>query len=219
MNRFGRYLLDKRVIAGIVSIGIAISVTVLGELRLFWWLSIPALGMVALLFWDVVETTRQREECVLRLLLQVLFDQLEVPEEDDARCTLLVPVGRKEVVLKQKARYMPSGDKPSKSSMKISQGVAGKCYRMKQLCYMMIDDFTTTMIEDLGFLEEEARRFKQNRGMYVCIPITDNTNEVIGIISLDSNKRDTFTDEVMDKADKFVFYFAIVLGGRHHHGL
>jgi len=69
----------------------------LGELQLFWWLSIPALGMVALLFWDVVEGERQREERILRLLLQVLFDQLEVPKEDDVRCTLLVPLGERKL--------------------------------------------------------------------------------------------------------------------------
>jgi len=212
MNRFRRYLLDKRVLAGIVSIGIAISVTVLGELQLFWWLSIPALGMVALLFWDVVESERRGGERILRLLLQVLFDQLEVPEEDDVRCTLLVPVGRKEVFLKQKARYTPGGDKPSKSSMRIYQGVAGLCYRTKTIWYMpIVYDFTTMMVKYLGFFEEETRQFKQDRKMYVCLPILDDANEVIGIISLDSNRENTFTEEVIIKANSFATYFYPIL--------
>lgn len=98
--------------------------------------------------------------------------------------------------------------------MLISQGVAGRCYRTKTLCNVPImDDFRTQHVRDLGFTEEEAVQFKQDRKSYLCAPVTDQRGNIVAILSFDSSHIDTFAQDKINRINEYIpqFYGKLTL--------
>jgi putative methionine-R-sulfoxide reductase with GAF domain len=92
--------------------------------------------------------------------------------------------------------------------MLISQGVAGRCYRTRELCNIPImDDFQKQHVRDLGFLPEEVQRFRQDRKSYVCVPMLSQSGDVLAILSFDSSEMDTFTRERVAQINGYVPLF------------
>lgn len=146
----------------------------------------------------------------LSMFVEVTHGLLKLRRGSDLRVTLLVVDARRgEPRLRQEVRFTESGPKhPGSSTMAISQGVAGKCYRDASLVTVNFDtgEFVDHMV-DLGFTRREARQFER-RGSYLCAPVLDSMGEVIAVLSLDAKTPNAFTPEHSEIAEWVTPFFA-----------
>lgn len=179
------------------------------------WLLVPGGVAVGLPFFNYLVDRRRS----LSLLLVKIHASLKTPIEADLRCTLLKRgwfrrggLFRRRMLV-EVCRHPPAPERRSKTRMLISQGVAGRCYRIKQQCSVPIvaEDLKTLLVRDFGFTEREAKRFKQDRKSYLCVPILSPKAGVLAVLSLDSSKLDTFTAERIAKVEEQLSAFYEIL--------
>lgn len=157
------------------------------------------------------DAMRRREE-TLTALTDLCFRFLDVPESADPRVTLhVVNFNYKRPVLEAVARSCYSDRTVPKSTMEITQGVAGRCYRNKTVIVQEdVPDFLATMM-DLGFMEEDAKQFDMHRKNYACIPVMDTVNNVLAVLSLDASTPNVYDAARVELAEKFTPFFARLL--------
>jgi putative methionine-R-sulfoxide reductase with GAF domain len=101
--------------------------------------------------------------------------------------------------------YTAKGSIKRRNYMKVSQGVAGRAYRMRKTCYVTeIEDgqWKATLMSDLGFTDKELGRFAEERKCYLCVPILGKNDKVLAIISLDAKIPNAFTLRAVQRVEK-----------------
>lgn len=188
-------------ICGVVA---GISIQLLGQAELYTWLVLPFVIPIGVL-WLCYLYEKKKE--VVALLMEV-HEKLQVPSGTDLRCAVFIPSSRRKA-LKEYARYSNPKEHRQKCKMLISQGVAGRCYRTKEQCNVPImkGTFSDQHVRELGFMPEEAERFKQDRESYLCIPLQNESGDVSAILSLDSSKNDTFTNDRINNLMQYLPQF------------
>lgn len=176
------------IIKGVLTVGAATSIAILGNKGLY---VLP----FAVIGGPLLNYFYERRRATLALLMEV-HEKLQVPSDASLRCAVLRPCWRRRA-LKVYARYPNPKARRPKTRMLISQGVAGRCYRTKDLCNVPIMKgvFETQHVRDLGFMAEDAARFKQDRESYLCVPILNPSKDVIAILSFDSSQEDIFSKD------------------------
>lgn len=183
-------------------------------------LSGATIGFTILNFYANSTQTRPSETeertHALSVLAELTYKLLNVSSEVDLRVTLLkVNLERVPIRLEQMVRYTATGRRPGESSMAISQGIAGLCYRSLPLTIKLqpcVTDFVRQMI-DLGFTHDEARQFRQDRKTYLCCPVLDQTDKIVAVLSLDAKVANLFTPERIEIAVWTTPFFARLLVG------
>ncbi|MCU1244629.1 MAG: hypothetical protein JWN02_539 [Acidobacteria bacterium] len=161
---------------------------------------------------------RQRDEA-LATLTDLCLRLLELPEDVDPRVTiLLVNQDYRRPTLQAVARSCAKERSVPKSTMEVTQGVAGLCYRRQSIVVQEdVPDFMATM-KDLGFEEQDAKQFKMDRKNYACIPVMDSTNNVLAVLSLDAREPNVYDAARVELAEKFTPFFARLLTSSDHTG-
>lgn len=154
---------------------------------------------------------RERDEA-LATLTELCFRFLDVPADADPRVTLLVVnTNYRRPHLEAVARCCVNDRSVPKSTMEITQGVAGRCYRNKSIVVQEdVPDFLATM-KDLGFEENDAKQFNMNRKNYACVPVMDAANNVLAVLSLDAKEPRVYDAARVELAEKFTPFFARLL--------
>jgi hypothetical protein len=146
----------------------------------------------------------------LSMFVEVTHGLLKLEKGRDLRVTLLEVNNKPSTPrLEQVVRFTDTGRKqPGSSTMAISQGVAGKCYRDGRLvtANFATGEFVNHMV-DLGFTKREARQFER-RGSYMCAPVFNSMGEVIAVLSLDAKPPDAFTPDHGEIAEWVTPFFA-----------
>lgn len=209
---------QRTVLSYIVEVLTMGALTLLSGFRLFPYISIP-LGI--LLLYKILHHRAgliPQNIASINLMLKLLYEMLSFKEEDDVRCTLLIPKTR-ERYLVQLSRYTPSGKGVSKSIIPFGKGVGGQCFDQNKTMLEKIDpgigfiDFMTQR----GFTQEEAQQFLSDRKSYLCVPITGQDGSELGVLSLDSKEYATFDENMgIVITDLFVPVYSVYLGKENH---
>lgn len=148
----------------------------------------------------------------LGMFAEFAYKLVELDPEHDLRVTLLeVDKSSTPYRLIQTVRYTCDGQvAPDDTSMYIHQGVAGRCYRTNKNVTFNFSggDFMQHMV-DLGFPEDEARRFRQ-RGAFLCSPVAV-AGEVLAVLSIDAKTPEVFTPEHTAAVERLTPFFARLL--------
>jgi putative methionine-R-sulfoxide reductase with GAF domain len=182
------------------------------------WIAI-AVGVVAIATPQVFlhtgrvkrQAARHKNEA-LCALADLCFRFLDVSKDADPRVTLLgVDRRYSRPHLYPLARSSYNGDELPTSTMEVTQGIAGWCYRKKAVIVQEeITDFIATM-KDLGFEDADAKQFDSTRKNYACIPVLDAANNVLAVLSLDANKPKVYDAARVSMAEKLTPFFARLL--------
>ena len=182
-------------------------------IRVFnWW--VVGLGFV----WAFVGLTINNvidQKSLLHAALAKLHSKLvvnfQIPESADLRAAVFTPGWVLQFVLVGTARY-PNTER-GRTRMLIYQGVAGRCFRTKQIAQVLVTaDYYQQLISELGFTRRAAKHFRLDRKAFLCLPILNARQRVIGVLSLDA-KSDVFTPEVIAavKIELATFYQALAV--------
>src|SRR6266404_2903131 len=162
------------------------------------------------------ELTFQRIEP--EVLLEVTYRLLGIDDSDakhDVRVTLFkVDGGYNQPRLSQVARFSRTAQQPGSTSMSVFQGVAGRSYVTEQIVAVTrVDDFSHSMI-DLGFAEDEASRFRNDRKTIVCYPVLNpkgDENRVTGVLWIVAKTPELFTPEQILRVESVLPLFSAYL--------
>jgi hypothetical protein len=170
-------------------------------------LAIPAVGSLAVTIRRAGLDIRDSALATLTELCHVL---LGLPEECDARVTLLlVDSAPTTPILRAVARGGKDGKVP-KSTMTIHQGVAGLCYRSVKVAQKPeVTDFVADM-RALGFTDDNIRQFQSDRKAYLCLPVVVN-GSVVAVVSCDSKMPNVFGPQQEKVVEKLTPFFARLL--------
>ncbi|MBK5259310.1 MAG: GAF domain-containing protein [Thermoanaerobaculia bacterium] len=149
-------------------------------------------------------------DSALLTLTELCHVLLGLPDECDARVTLLrVDTVPATPVLRAVARGGRDGKVP-RSTMTIHQGVAGLCYRSRQVVHKPdVMDFTSDM-RDLGFTDQDIRQFQSDRKSYLCLPVVVN-GAVVAVVSCDSKTSNVFDQQQEKTVEKLTPFFGRLL--------
>jgi hypothetical protein len=205
------------IVTTVIGLAVTLSVPLLVKYEQFGWLLLPAAAIVSIPFLNHV-LERQRS---LMALLVSLHQALNIPSDAGLRCAILRCCLIRRKMLIQQARYANPPEQRPKTRMQITQGVAGRCYRLHELngngsspveCLVpVVTDLMTLLVKDLGFTKQEAQQFKQDRMSYLCLPVPNYTGKILAILSLDSSKPDTFTEDRIKTVHQKIPEFAQIL--------
>lgn len=166
----------------------------------------PALPMLL----QVRRAGLEHRDRAISLLTELCLTLLELPPECDPQVTLLRVVEESEP-----HELVPFSRAPGKvpdSRMTTQQGIAGKCYRAGKIVVQHdVVNFFASMV-DVGFTEEEARQFRQDRKTYLCVPVFEvNGKKVIAVLSCDASQANVFTEARVTIAERLTPFFARLL--------
>lgn len=189
---------------GVLIVASTVSIPLLLKNELYWWVLLPSAVLIG---GPLLSYFYERRRTTVALLMEV-HEKLQVPSNTSVRCAVLRPCWRRRA-LKEYARYSNPEERRPKTCMLISQGVAGRCYRTKDLCNVPIMKgyFEAQHVRDLGFMAEDAARFKQDRESYLCVPILNQSGDVSAILSFDSSQENTFSKDRIDHIYEYVSKF------------
>lgn len=176
---------------------------------------------------ELMEARGQGNQNALATLVHMTHQLIDIPPENDLRVTLMkVDQSKRPPELVQVARCTPSAKSPSKTTMTIHQGVAGRCYRTTEgkvesiVVNLPEGNFIEQMV-DFGFERNEARELEK-RGSFVCTPIIDSDKNVIAVLCVDTAVPNVLKPEHISMAEKVTPFFSNFLtaegggGGLHH---
>jgi hypothetical protein len=152
----------------------------------------------------------QERHRALAMFTEITHSLFKMADAHDLRVTLMgVNKNHNPPILEQIVRCTNKGQQTTGSStMTISQGVAGRCYREPRIATanFAVGDFVQHMV-DLGFTKQEARQFER-RGAYLCAPIVGPGGEVIAVLSMDAKNPNVFQPDHTEIAEWVTPFFA-----------
>jgi len=187
-------------------VGTSIAFTILGAEKLYFWLIAPGAVLFGISLFNYV---RVPSKDGLFALLRVAYDILEPPPEHSVRCTLMVPCLMRKGLLKQIRRFDPvKKHKTSRTKLKVEQGIAGRCFRMGKAHLQVVPEDVKSLakylVDSWGFTLEQAEQFQQDRVLYIVVPIhvPDESADILGVMCIDSDSRDTIDPDDTEKFDR-----------------
>lgn len=192
-------------ILSILHLATAYSAGILTHEKLYYWLIIPAIVEDILFFIPSVLWLKNTKS--IRTFLHMIQNEItQSAPDDDVRCALFRPSIFKKRLF-EVLRITEDGIANRSAYMTITQGVAGMAYRNKRTCYVPIArEWQEQLMTDLGFTDKDLVRFQSDRKSYVGIPVRRGGNQVIAILSLDSNSSNTFTPDMIERVESIARY-------------
>jgi len=160
---------------------------------------------------EEISATMHERQRAIKMFTEVTHGLFKVEKDHGLRVTLL-EIDKSTVPHKfiQRARCECDGPKaPSKTTMSTQQGVAGRSYREQKLFTVNFNE--GNFIEQMlawGFERAEAEKFEKDRAAFLCSPIFDADDQVIGILSLDAKTPNVFLPEHNEIAEWVTPFFA-----------
>jgi hypothetical protein len=205
--------LFSRVAHPLLQVGTGYAASILIRNELYLWLIAPAIAVILLNFFVTLPwwTKPSTVSVFLRMLREIIGAQ---PGED-VRCAIFRPsLFCKSLVEVVMVTVDGKQQRRRRVRMKVSQGVAGRAYRTKELCYVPITaDWGSQLMTEFGFTDREILKFDPNRRSYLCIPILGEQRQVVAILSFDSKNADTFTPDNIQRVEFFAPYLSAAIGG------
>jgi hypothetical protein len=147
----------------------------------------------------------------IKMFTEVTHGLFKLDKDHKLRVTLLeIDKSTQPPRFIQRARCECDGPKPpSKTTMSTHQGVAGRAYREQKLFTVNFNegDFIQQMLA-WGFEKAEAEKFEADRAAFLCSPIFDAEDQVIGVLSLDAKTPNVFLPEHNEIAEWVTPFFA-----------
>jgi hypothetical protein len=143
---------------------------------------------------------------VLEGTLAALPDYLGIAEDADVRCTIYVPnLNPSSQELVPVTAYMPGGSERVGSvgkQLHVSKGIVGEAFRMGETRVDILADpkygtpkeLQKYLVERYHFTKEEARRLRLDRRAYLASPVIAEGNMVLGVIYMDTDTPEAFSD-------------------------
>lgn len=169
------------------------------------WLLIPIVLTGILVSWEYIgnqyaEALREEElHQQIESQLGLLERALTYPRGADVRCTFHIPKeidGQKR--LYQATNYQPGGGGKGRD-FPIEKGIIGKSYTdLKTLTENFENSqvYREKMVDEYGYTHEEMGNRSADRRSYFCKPIITGSDEVKGLVYLDSDSPGTFPEDV-----------------------
>lgn len=167
-----------------------------------WWLTVPVVFLLAA---KVVEHRVDVRERWVALRQQLLLLVKLLPRDSaDVRCTYHIPERILFIMgpttLRQVFDYLPSGGGGGRR-FPTTKGIIGKTLETKGPC---VENFSTDaeyrdkMEKEYNYTTRELAQRIADRRSYLCFPIVDEYNVVLGLIYFDSDYCGLFTMEDTD---------------------
>ena len=208
------------ILTGIFHLIMVYTAAILTQEKLYYWLVAPGvieIAVIALPVYVLPKFLRWRETTSIGAFMRMMRDLVaqEAPN-DDVRCAIFRPsLFRKRLI--EAAICTSAGiERRQNKYMRISQGVAGIAYRTQKTSYIpIVGNWQEQMMRNLGFTEQEVRRFKPDRKSYLSIPILKRGRqqavEVLAVASLDSNSDGTFTEKMITDIERVASYISDII--------
>jgi len=162
-----------------------------------YWIAVPILLIVGL---KIYEHRADIKEKHLRVYAQLhlLVKLLSYDPRLDVRCTYHVPVWRKKLL--QTCDYILGGTGGGRK-FPVEKGIIGKAFVKKSPLvenFKSDEEFRTKMVLEYNYTTKELQDRKADRRSYLCHPIVDENNRVLGLVYFDSSHPYTFTQDKDD---------------------
>jgi GAF domain len=205
--------LFSRVAQPLLQIGTGYAASILIRHELYIWLLVPAalvilVNVFGTLPWWTNPTT-------VSVLLRVIREIVRASSDDDMRVAIFRPtLFRRSLVEVAISTAGGEYQRKTRVRMKVSQGVAGRAYRTKQLCYVPVTgDWHVQLMTEFGFTPQELSGFRSDRKSYLCIPILAEHEKVVAVLSFDSKYPDTFNTDRIAWIEYMAPYFSVAIRG------
>ena len=195
-------------------------VAILTEEKLYIWLLVPLAIEIAIIvspFYFIPKFLRWRDIEAVGTFLRMMRDiAVSNTPKDDIRCSIFRPSLFKRRLIEAVICTKDGLEKRKNKYMNVSQGVAGRAYRLRQTTYVpIIGDWKSQLMDNFGFSEREVNRFKSDRKSYLSIPILkrgeEQEVEAVAVVSFDSTSDGTFTDDVIVKIEWVAAYIVNII--------
>jgi hypothetical protein len=205
--------LFSRVAQPLLQVGTGYAASILIRNELYWWLLAPAAIVVLLSVF--VNLPWWTKPATVSVLLRMVRDVIRAPPDDDVRVAIFRPtLFRRNLVEVVMATAGGEYQRKDRARMKVSQGVAGRVYRTRQLCYVPITgDWHVQLMTEFGFTSKELSEFRSDRKSYLCVPILREHDKVVAVLSFDSKYPDTFNTDRIAWIEYMAPYFSVAVGG------
>jgi hypothetical protein len=208
-------------ITAIVQIGATYTATMLIHEKLYGWLLIPAalqISTIIIPIYILPKFLRWRDTPAIETFLRMMRDPVaSAAPQDDVRCSIFRPSLFKKRLIEVVLLTAEGLERRKNKYMTVHQGTAGRAYRSKLTIYIPIQagNWATRLMHDLGFTQQELSRFRPDRGSYLSVPVLKRTGgqaeEVVAVVSFDSNSNATFTPAMIEEIERTAAYIALVI--------
>lgn len=156
-----------------------------------WDLPIPILVIIIIeggtLYFEFKEKYK-----VVRGQLLLLLNILSLQAGARVKCTFHKPIFFKKYI--QTFDYLPNGG-GGRRILPIKKGIVGLAFRKKKTFtenFQSKSDYHTKMISRYKFTEKDLEERDFETKSFLCVPIIDSNQKVIGLVYFDSNTKGTF---------------------------
>lgn len=168
-----------------------------------------AIGYLVYVIWVAwITRPEQFDRDTLYRLLSAFLRVLEIPPDDDVRCTIWVRENRES--LKQIVNYVPKNTTGPFKTLHTSKGIVGLACRTGEAQSLMLSkelketEYKDILITNWGFTEDEAARVNKERRAFIAIPVVKSDGKVSAVIYCDTKDPDIFAkldiSKLLDKA-------------------
>ena len=176
------------------------------------WLAIASIVKVLNAYSKDKEEKQKQEYEGLLGAIHVLYAAVSqhLNSDKDLRVTIhrVVPPAEKNQAAEELEQLLPyvggSGGKPGRR-FSIRSGIIGKAVREKEAFAFSRQsdddkDFIQELVRDWAYTEEDARKVSHDRKVWMAIPIFGAKSDVVGVVYLDSNELNFFTEHIQQQA-------------------